>query len=294
MNINVNNIVLSNEQSLPILDNPNISIVIAGAGSGKTLTIVGKIKYMLEHNLIKKEEILAITYTNKAVVSLKQKIKEATEEEIDVFTFHKLSLNIINKYSIDYDIVTDDLLEYIIDEFFNSYAFGNRVLIKYIFNVFDYYIFKTKNNYKKILKSKEYISFKKTIISFISYMKANNLSFKLKELLCNKKYKKELLIIYIIYTIYNNELDSSNLLDFDKMIELATNLINTKKVTIPYRLVIVDEFQDTSLLRFNLVKSIVERNNSKLCVVGDDYQSIYHFSGCNLNINFKVVIYHYF
>ena len=284
MNINVNNIVLSNEQSLPILDNPNISIVIAGAGSGKTLTIVGKIKYMLEHNLIKKEEILAITYTNKAVVSLKQKIKEATEEEIDVFTFHKLSLNIINKYSIDYDIVTDDLLEYIIDEFFNSYAFGNRVLIKYIFNVFDYYIFKTKNNYKKILKSKEYISFKKTIISFISYMKANNLSFKLKELLCNKKYKKELLIIYIIYTIYNNELDSSNLLDFDKMIELATNLINTKKVTIPYRLVIVDEFQDTSLLRFNLVKSIVERNNSKLCVVGDDYQSIYKFQGCDLSL----------
>ena len=289
MNINVNNINLSDEQIIPIVENPKISMIIAGAGSGKTLTIVGKIKYMLDNNLINKEDILVITYTNKAVDSLKYKIKEAANIDIDVYTFHKLSLNIINKSNIKYSIVNDNLLDYIIDEFFYSYAFGNKVLLNYIFNIFNIYIFKTKYNYKKILKSKEYISFKKTIISFINYMKANNLFYKLKEILNSNKHKKELLIIYFIYNIYINELDSSNLLDFDKMIELATNLITSNTVKLPYRLVIVDEFQDTSLLRFNLIKSIVSKNNSKLCVVGDDYQSIYRFQGCDLSlfINFK-------
>ena len=281
--MNINNIFLSKEQLIPIIEDSKISIIIAGAGSGKTLTMVGKIKYMLENNLIKKEDILAITYTNKAVDSLKQKIYEAANADIDVYTFHKLSLNIINKSNINYNI-DNTLLEFIIDEFFNSYAFNNKLLLNYIYNIFNVYIFKTKYNYKKILKSKEYISFKKTIISFINYMKANNLLGKFEDLLNSKKYKKELLIIYIIYNIYNKELESSNTLDFDKMIELATNLINYNKVRLPYKLIIVDEFQDTSLLRFNLIKSIVLKNDSKLCVVGDDYQSIYKFQGCDLSL----------
>ena len=66
------------------------------------------------------------------------------------------------------------------------------------------------------------------------------------------------------------------------MIDLATSIINNKVIKLPYKLIIVDEFQDTSLLRFNLIKAIVNNNNSKLCVVGDDYQSIYKFQGCDL------------
>lgn len=284
MNINVNDIALSKEQIIPIIENPNISMIIAGAGSGKTLTIVGKIKYMLDNNLIKKEEICAITYTNKAVDNLNQKIKEATNMNIDVFTFHKLALNIINKSKINYQISNTNLLEYIIDEFFNSYAFGNKILLKYIFNIFSIHVFKTKFNYNKILKSKKYITLKKTIISSISYMKANNLSDILESLITNNKKIAELIVIYVIYYLYNIELDSSNLLDFDKMISVATDLIYDNKVRLPYKLLIVDEFQDTSILRFNLIKSIVKKNKSKLCVVGDDYQSIYRFQGCDLSL----------
>ena len=284
MNIKINNMFLSEEQSKPIIEDPKISIIVAGAGSGKTLTIVGKIKYMLENNLIKENEICAITYTNKAVDSLKQKIKEATNKDIDVYTFHKLSLNIINKSNFKYNIATDDLLEYIVDEFLKSYAFANKTLINYIYNIFNIYIFKTKYNYEKILKSKSYIDFKKTIISFINYLKSNNEINSFKNILNNNKYYKELTIIYVIYYIYIIELESSNTLDFDKMIEYATNLIKNKIVKLPYKLIIIDEFQDTSLLRFNLIKEIVNKNDSKLCVVGDDYQSIYRFQGCDLSL----------
>ncbi len=291
MNIKINNTFLSKEQTIPIIENPKISMIIAGAGSGKTLTIIGKIKYMLDNKLIKPQEICLITYTNKAVDSLINKISDITTSNINVFTFHKLALTILSKINTNYYIYNIDYLEYIIDEFFITKAFNNDLLLKYIYNYFNIFFIKTNKRYKKILNSQKYFNFKKSIISFINYMKSNDLYNKFLSILNNKNYKKELLIIYAIYNIYENELISSNSLDFDKMIELATNAIKDKKVRLPYKLIIIDEFQDSSLLRFNLVKEIVKKNNASLCVVGDDYQSIYSFQGCDLNlfINFKSV-----
>ena len=281
--ITINNITLSQEQSQPIIDNHKISIIIAGAGSGKTLTIVGKIKYMLENNLIKPNEICAITYTNKAVESLKQKIKEITPYKIDVYTFHKLSLEIIKKANIPYKISPENYLENIIDEYFQTKAFGNKTLLKCIYKHFHIKL-KNNKNYQKILQSKKYQNFKTTITTFIKYMISNNLESKLKLLINNQKYQHSLLIIYSIYIIYQQELLSSNTLDFDKMIELATQILHNKQIKLPYKLVIIDEFQDTSLLRFNLIKELIMLTNASLTVVGDDYQSIYRFQGCDLSL----------
>ena len=282
--IKVNDLTLSDEQSLPIINNDKVSLIIAGAGSGKTLTIVGKIKYMLDNNLINKEEICAITYTNKATISMKGKIYEATNENIDTFTFHKLALKVLDTANISYNILSEDLLNDVIDNFFNIDIYCNKILMKSIYNYFGYYIFKTKKNYKKILKSKEFSKFKELIKTFISYMNANNLSSKWKSLLQNKKYYKPLLIIYAIYNSYLNEIYSSNNIDFDSMISKATDILESKSIKLPYKLIIVDEFQDTSYLRFKLIKALVNLNDSSLCVVGDDYQSIYRFQGCDLNI----------
>ncbi len=73
------------------------------------------------------------------------------------------------------------------------------------------------------------------------------------------------------------------------MIIKAKEVIDKRIIKLPYKYIIIDEFQDTSLLRFNLIKSIVDNYHTKLCVVGDDYQSIYRFQGCDLDlfINFK-------
>ena len=281
-------VYLSEEQLSVVKDTSNISMVIAGAGSGKSFTMVNKIKYLLENNIFNEDEICAITYTNKAVDSLKNKIYDLTDKNIDVFTFHKLALRILDIVNYDYEIVSDNYLDNLIDEFFNTNCFGNDVLIKIIYNYLNIYILKDYS-YKKFLISDKYNNLKKLIKSFISYMRSNNLEYMWSELLLNKKYKNILLIIYNLYTLYLNEISSSSLLDFDSMISKATNLINNCDIRLPYKLIIIDEFQDTSLLRFNLIKTIVDKYHSKLCVVGDDYQSIYKFQGCDLNlfINFK-------
>ena len=287
--IKVKDITLSKEQTLPIINNDKISLIIAGAGSGKTLTIVGKIKYMIDNDIIKPEEICAITYTNKATKSMKEKIFDVTKCDIDTFTFHKLALKILDTNNISYNILSEDFLDNIIDNFFNIDVINNKILMKSIYNCFGYYLFKTKKNYKKILTSKEFYKFKELIKTFISYMNANNLSYKWKIILKNKKYYKQLIIIYAIYNSYLKELASSNNIDFDEMINLATSILESKNILLPYKLIIVDEFQDTSYLRFKLINALVNLNNASLCVVGDDYQSIYRFQGCDLNIflNFK-------
>ena len=87
--IKVNNYYLDEQQTQIVLDESESLLVVAGAGSGKSLTIVGKIKYLVEYKNVNPKEILCISFTNDATKSLKEKI---SQYDIDVFTFHKLFL----------------------------------------------------------------------------------------------------------------------------------------------------------------------------------------------------------
>lgn len=270
---------LDETQVKAIKCNENAVLVSAGAGSGKTLTIMGKIKYLIENMNVKSSEILCISFTNEAVNSLKNKLL-SIGYNIDVFTFHKLSLNIIGK---NYSIVDDNYLAYIIDEYFKSYVRYN----KKNFNKLKRYLYTYRND---IFNTKEYKALTRTIETFIRLAKSNDYSineiyvFYRKSFLLNRIILK---FIIDIMLIYKRELESLKKIDFDDMIHLAKNKVKTSSIN--YKYIIIDEFQDTSLVRFNLIKEIIEKCNSKIFVVGDDWQSIYRFSGCNLDlfINFK-------
>lgn len=250
-----------------IKDNSNI-LLIAGAGAGKTFTIVQKIKYLIENNYVNPKEILVLSFTNKSVNDLKKKITS----NVNITTFHKLAIEILDLNKINYNLVNDKYLNYIINEFFQS--LNNDEYKKEILNYFK------ENNYFKFLNSYKFNSFQKLITNLIKLYKTNNYTkdnfkalFKINNFLA--KYT------YIIFCIYENELASNNSLDFDDLIIKATQIVNK---TTKYKYIIVDEFQDTSLIRFNLIKKIKDINNATLFCVGDDYQSIYHFSGCNINL----------
>ena len=115
---------------------------------------------------------------------------------------------------------------------------------------------------------------------------------KIKRTIIYPTYKKEkilLTIILNIYLKYDNYLKENNEIDFDDMIIVATKLIKEQKSTWNTRYIIIDEYQDTSQIRFLLVKEILNKTKAKLMVVGDDFQSIYKFTGCDISLflNFK-------
>ena len=274
---NINGCTLDETQINAIEDDSSCVCVVAGAGSGKTLTILGKIKYLIEKKNYKEDEILCISFTNETVKSLKSKLTDLNYD-IDVYTFHKLGLFLLNNNNIN--IINDNYLDYIIDEYFKSYVINNKKYKRLFKN-----LFYTEKNVEKIFNNYEYINIKKLIYTFIKLSKSNN--YKINDLFSiykrcffNEKYLMK--IIIDIYIIYERELESINSIDFDDMIIKSIDCV--KNSNLKYKYIIIDEFQDTSKVRFDLIKEIIKYTGSSLFVVGDDWQSIYRFSGCDLDL----------
>ena len=142
-----------------------------------------------------------------------------------------------------------------------------------------------------------YIDFIKLIKKFISLFKANNYTDNQFDIFLDsiKNEKNEFIkqrntifisIVRTIYNKYQKHLKDSNLIDFDDMLNVATTNIKSHELIkeLDYDYIIIDEYQDTSLSRYNLIKAISDLSNSKIIVVGDDWQSIYRFTGCDLDI----------
>ena len=264
------NYQLDKNQTELVKHNGN-AFVIAGAGSGKTLTIIEKIKYLIANNICKAENILVISYTNASVNDISKKIIY----NVDVMTFHKLAIKILKKTNYIYNICNDDLLSYLIKEYIETCSnYEKRIILKFT---------KFKNSFYIFEKSKAFKHFKSFIATFINLYKTNDINC---DFVLSKKYtkieKNILIIIFRIYKIYLEEKQSTQKVDFDDLIIIATKKV--KESGLKYKYIIIDEFQDTSQIRLNLIKAIYTQSEAKIIVVGDDYQSIYRFSGCDLNI----------
>lgn len=91
-------------------------------------------------------------------------------------------------------------------------------------------------------------------------------------------------IVEEIYLQYENYLNEISKIDFNDMINNATREVEKGNLPQHYRYILVDEYQDTSYTRYNLVKAIQDQTDAKVCVVGDDWQSIYRFAGCDVSL----------
>ena len=244
---NINGFPLDKHQRKVVFSDKQNTIVIAGAGAGKSTTILGKIKYLLNILNYKADEILCISFTNESVKSLKNSLERNNVFNINVMTFHKLALSILNN---QLKIVESDYLEYIVNELMYDYD----------------------NNMKKL------------VMTIINLYKAQNLNYKVFYKI-PKKYQEITILVLKILIEYENEKKAIEAIDFDDMINLATEKVKANQ----YKYIIIDEYQDSSLIRVNLIRKLIKLNNAKLLVVGDDWQSIYRFSGCDINIflNFR-------
>lgn len=280
---------LDEQQKQIVLDESNHLLVVAGAGSGKTLTILGKLYYLVEKQKVCPNQIICISFTKASSESLKGKIKQELKCFIPVYTFHKLALQILkDKY---YQIAASNTLDEIIEEFFNIDILNNPY---YLNKLCKYFRIKQRDYQKYINKNDSQIQIlKKTLNTFIHLFKCNN--YRLKDFLIFLKrakfsilsYSREkfLLILALnIYLKYENYLKANHELDFDDMLIKAIEHVKQNKWSSPIKYIIIDEYQDTSFLRLQLIKSILEKTKAKLMVVGDDFQSIYRFTGCDLSL----------
>ena len=269
------NIVLDENQRRIILTDEKYTMVIAGAGSGKTTTITAKVNYLIEKQKIKDEEIIIISFTNKAVEELRNRINNDFKHNVNVTTFHKLGYQIIKENKKNPPKINKDteLLKKCIPKKRVKINIKGNKIIKYIKNI----IKKIKNN---ILDISENQIPQKDINIYQQYISL----YKSKQ---DQKLDKQM---EKIYNKYQNHLKQTNTIDFDDIINEANEIIKTKsEINLKYKYIIIDEYQDISENRYDLIQNISKRTNAKIMVVGDDWQCIYSFASSNINLftNFK-------
>ena len=211
-NMQIGKYILDKQQEEIVRNEDNYLLVTAGAGSGKTLTILGKISYLVKEKKISENEILCISFTKSSAESLKQKIKQELILEVPTYTFHKLSLEIIKEEYKNYEIASDSLLEDIVNEFFEIDIYHNPYLLMIICKYFKEKTKKKELAYQKIMETKknEIFKLKQLSITFIKLMKCNNYNLKdfllflskIKKSLNYVRYKKEKTILTLILNIY--------------------------------------------------------------------------------------------
>jgi DNA helicase II / ATP-dependent DNA helicase PcrA len=237
-------------------------LVFAGAGSGKTKVIAHKFSYLNKTKKIPQDSIFTVTFTNKAAGEMKERISSLNEKELNgcwIGTFHSQCNRILRKE-------------------IKVLGFDNN------FSVYDED--DQHNLIRHILKEfKIYEALYKGIVSRISYLKSSLIS--PEEFLSSGDgfgFDEKLAKVYVRY---QDELKRSNALDFDDLILLAVKLFKhnpklLEKYQNKFSYILVDEFQDTNFAQYHLLK-ILASAHKKICVVGDDDQSIYRFRGANVN-----------
>ena len=269
---NINGRSLDEEQRMAVLQEEDSSLVIAGAGSGKTLTMLGKIVYLLKVKNIEASKILCISFTNAITEDFKNSLKKVTEEKIDCMTFHKLGISIFHYNGLYVEIADEKLLK--------------SILLKRVEETDLTFFFKEDKRQKE--------QFLNLVSTFIHLFKSGGyekekFSLFIEEAQKNKNRflrKKELLFLHFTYKVYmeyEEELERENKIDFDDMIKEATTLLLNGGSYKKYDYILIDEYQDTSYIRYQLVKTLKELGKSKVMAVGDDWQAIYRFTGCTLD-----------
>tara|TARA_B100000575_G_scaffold225764_1_gene186349 strand:- start:21006 stop:23240 length:2235 start_codon:yes stop_codon:yes gene_type:complete len=266
---------LNEAQLNAVLKTDGPSMVIAGAGSGKTRVLTYKIVHLVE-NGIDPFEILALTFTNKAAREMKLRISsmigESESKNIWMGTFHSVFAKIL-RFEAHRIGFTSDFTIYDTQD-------AERLISS---------IIKEKNLDKDVYRPKSIrnriSSLKNNFITVNGYFSNNELVES-----DNLSRKPE---TGNIYKEYNERLIKSNSMDFDDLLMKTNELLNNypevlAKYQEKFKYILVDEYQDTNNSQYLIVKSLSDKYQN-ICVVGDDAQSIYSFRGANINniINFR-------
>jgi len=236
-------------------------LILAGAGSGKTKTITTRVAYLIDEVGIDANSILVLTFTNKAASEMRQRalsmIQSSSHGMPLLCTFHKFGLL---------------FLRFHIEKLNRSNSFS-------IIDSDD-----RKKILKGIIKEHETTLSNAQLYEIISKLK-NDMLFA-SDLKDTKRYS-DYPEISEIYTTYEAFLIENNLVDFDDLLLLSYKLLRDDEAlrqmsSKKYQYIMVDEYQDTNALQFNVLKLLCQTHQN-ICVVGDDDQSIYSWRGADIS-----------
>ena len=254
---------LNEQQREAVFHTEGPLLILAGAGSGKTRVLTYRMAYLVGELGVNPWHLLAITFTNKAAGEMRERVDRIVgygSESIWVSTFHSTCVRILRRYI--------DLIGY--DNHFTIYDTDDqKTLMKEVCKLVG---IDTKI-YKERMLLSEISSAKNQMITADQYEANAEGDF----------HKRK---IAKVYQEYERQMAVNNALDFDDLLLKTVQLFQTQPDVLAYyqdrfRYIMVDEYQDTNTVQFQLISTLASKYRN-LCVVGDDDQSIYKFRGANI------------
>ncbi len=252
---------LNDEQIKPVKDTEGAVLVLAGAGSGKTRVLTSRIAYILEQGKASFNEILAITFTNKAAGEMKERLFKLLGEGDSkwICTIHSMCVKILRRFADRADITPN----------FTIYSETERNnVIKKVFQELDF-------DDESLLKSAKYHIGNAKMLGLDPDQ-------------YGRKHHRERGMdeIVVIYEKYDAHLRANNALDFDDLLLHTLRLLRRDGETRGYladkfKYVLVDEFQDTNAVQYEIIK-LLSSEHGNIFAVGDDDQSIYGWRGAEI------------
>lgn len=254
---------LNDKQKEAVFHTEGPLLILAGAGSGKTRVLTHRIAYLIEEKGVNPWNILAITFTNKAAAEMRERVDNLVgfgSESIWVSTFHSMCVRILRRHIA--------LLGY--DTNFTIYDTDDQKTLM--------------RDVCKLLQIDTKIYKERMLIGTISHAKNEMLTPEEFRLQAGGDFHQKK--IADVYEEYEKQLRANNALDFDDLLLKTVQLFQTQRDVLEYyqerfRYIMVDEYQDTNGVQFELVRLLASRYQN-LCVVGDDDQSIYKFRGADI------------
>lgn len=284
-------------QQQAVLLNDDHNLVLAGAGSGKTSVLTARVAYLLQSHQAEAEQILLVAFGRDAAKEMEQRLKGKiglAAEKSRVNTFHQLGLYILNQVEQNVQIspvATDDKLKqaWCIDwlkrhwmtptnfkrwqkhlsKWPIAYLAGDDELGSHVENPkLIAWLEKQLDQLAQLSLGKKEIQ--QRLVEHPEYIRLNS----------------ELSLCWPCYQAWQQMLKESNHIDFNIMVSRATEYVRKGKFTSPWAFIMVDEYQDISPQRLQLLQALCEQkaDNAKLFAVGDDWQSIYQFAGSEVSL----------
>lgn len=266
----VENHPLDREQHKAIYDPARFNLIVAGAGSGKTTAILGKILYLLQSGFASPPEILVLSFTHDSATELRERflreyyqtfaeqilLRKSPPPNITIETFHSLALKLLHSLWPDFSVVADE-----IDPVDGPSSDSNDEATP-------------ESIIREFLDLHELES--ETVTQIDSKFSS-------------EEYRKLFLTVFEQYQRELSSLLEKHQTTFSGLIKLAIRYLRSGQIKTRFRYIIVDEYQDLSALRQEFLHLLIESSQANLFAVGDDWQAIYGFSGSRVDftLNFR-------
>lgn len=264
---------LNDAQAQAVMHSDGPLLILAGAGSGKTKTLTHRIAYLLQTDRAVPQNILAVTFTNKAAKEMRERVAQLTGANAQarsfmpfMGTFHSIAVRLLRQ---DSHVIGIDTRFVIFDE-------ADRLTL-------------IKQCMKKLNIPEKSIS-PRTVSSIISASKNEMIDPLEYAQSASGPHEK---VVANVYPLYERGLRSANALDFDDLIGVCVTMLQQneqirQKWQRQFKYILIDEYQDTNSAQYTLVK-LLTGDEKNICVVGDDWQSIYSWRGADFKniLNFE-------